>query len=71
MKKTSEENKRRKTEEHEKRIISRIKQQGPQKTSELAEVLDLSSARVRAILANMDEIEPIGNTTNRKYKLKS
>ena len=70
-KKTSEENKRSKTEENEERIKAYLKKNGECKTSEIAEMLSLSESRARAIISSMDEVEAIGNTTNRRYKMKN
>ena len=39
-------------------------------TAELAEILKLSKVRVRAIIADIDEIEAVGKTNTRKYRLK-
>ena len=40
-------------------------------TKEIAEYLGLSSSRTRAILSGMeDDLEMLGITVNRKYKLK-
>ena len=51
-------------------IINYLQENQEATTSELTEVLKLSVARVRAILSSMDEIEPIGATNTRKYRLK-
>jgi Mn-dependent DtxR family transcriptional regulator len=40
------------------------------KTKEIAEYLGLSPARTRAIIGLVDDIEGIGNTSNRRYHLK-
>ncbi len=43
---------------------------GESKTNSIAEHIGLSASRTRAILASMDDVESIGMTTNRRYKLK-
>ena len=43
---------------------------GPSKTSDIAEYLDLSAPRIRAILKDMPDIEFTGTNTNRKYFFK-
>lgn len=39
-------------------------------TAELAKILKLSKVRVRAIIADIEEIEAVGKTNTRKYRLK-
>lgn len=39
-------------------------------TAQLAEILSLSKSRVRAILLSMDEVQAVGRTNMRKYRLK-
>ena len=81
-KKTSEENKRRKqakkisdkkqtkkTLENMQKIRKFLIKNGPSKTSDIAEYLDLSAPRIRAILKDMPDIEFSGTNTNRKYFL--
>ncbi len=79
-KKTSEENKRRKTSEekqakkvsaHIEKIYGYLVEHKEAKPKEIAEFIGLSPARTRAIISSMDEIEGIGNTSNRRYRLKS
>ena len=43
---------------------------GEATTAEIAARLGLSPARTRAILANMEEIEAVGATNTRRYRLK-
>ena len=73
-KKTSEEKKRRKqakkTSENMVKIENYLKENGESKTNDIAEYLNLSSARTRKILSEMKTIEAIGTNTNRKYRLK-
>ena len=40
------------------------------KTSDIAKFLDLSVARTRAILSEMEEVIPFGSNSNRTYRLK-
>lgn len=69
-KKTSEESKRRKTIEHEAEITRLLAKYGEMKISDIAADIQLSEQRVRAIISKMDSVSAIGNTTNRRYKLK-
>ena len=69
-KKTSKENKRRKTITNISKIEQYLLKNGESKTSDLAICLNLSPARVRAILSSMENIEILGSNTNRRYKLK-
>ena len=71
MEKTSEENKRRKTLEHEVEIQNLLAKYGEMKLSDIALDINLSEQRVRAIISKMDTVVPIGNTTNRKYTLRT
>ena len=68
--KTSGENKRRKTREHIKNIQTYLEQNGAKKTKDIAAYIGLSMPRTRAILSEMENIETIGRTTDRKYRLK-
>ena len=43
---------------------------GLSKTSDIADYLDLSPARTRAILSEMEEIEFVGENRNRKYRIR-
>lgn len=40
-----------------------------EKTSAIAEYIDLSPARTRALLGEIEEIEAIGGNSNREYNL--
>ena len=71
MKKTSEENKRRKTNDNIARIYEYLTQFGEAKTNDIAAYIGLSASRTRAILSSMEDVEVIGTNTNRKYKLKN
>ena len=70
VKKTSEENKRRKTGAHIEKIQEYLGENGASKTKDIAAYIGLSPARTRAILAEMGNVEIIGTNTNRQYKLK-
>ena len=52
------------------KIENYLKENGESKTNDIAEYLNLSSARTRKILSEMKTIEAIGTNTNRKYRLK-
>lgn len=69
-KKTSEENRRRKTDSHIAKIYEYLTQHGEAKTNDIATHIGLSVSRTRAILSEMKNIETIGTNTNRKYKIK-
>ncbi len=47
-----------------------MQEQGTAKTSDIAEMLDLSVSRVRAILSEMDNIEALGRNRARRYRLR-
>lgn len=68
-KKTSGDNKRRKTRENMDRIREYLHEHGESKPSDIAKYLSLSPARTRAILSDMDDIEAMGGTTNRAYRI--
>ena len=51
-------------------IMSYMEQMGEATTAEIAARLGLSPARTRAIFAKIDEIEAIGATNVRRYRLK-
>lgn len=51
--------------------MSYMKTVGETTTAEIAAMLSLSPARTRAILAKIDEIEAVGTTNARKYRLKN
>ena len=67
--KTSEQNRKKKTEENYSQIRAYLKENGLSKTSDIANYLGLSSARTRAILGEMQGVVHEGTTSNRKYKL--
>ena len=55
---------------HIERILAYLTDHEEAKTKDIAEHLGLSQARTRAILGLMDEVEGVGNTTNRRYHIK-
>ena len=69
-KKTSDKKQTKKTFENMQKIRKFLIKNGPSKTSDIAEYLDLSAPRIRAILKDMPDIEFTGTNTNRKYFFK-
>ncbi|HIV42177.1 MAG TPA: hypothetical protein H9904_09420 [Candidatus Mediterraneibacter guildfordensis] len=53
-----------------KNIQTYLEQNGAKKTKDIAAYIGLSMPRTRAILSEMENIETIGRTTDRKYRLK-
>ena len=68
-KKTSEENKRRKTEENYVAIKKYLKQHGLSKTTDIAVAIELSPARTRVLLKEIPGVNFEGTNTNRRYYL--
>ncbi|MEI3336826.1 MAG: ATP-binding protein [Clostridium sp.] len=68
--KTSDKKQVRKTTMNKEKIREYLKTNGEAKTSDIAEVLNLSASRTRAILAEMEEILPLGSNSNRTYIIK-
>ena len=60
----------RKTKEHINDIIAYLERIHEARTVDIAIAIGLSPDRTRVILANMDEVEPIGSNRNRTYRLK-
>lgn len=60
-----------KTKQNIEKIRSYLAQNGESRTSDIAEYIDLSSARTRVLLSEMEEVEPIGGNSNRTYRLKN
>ena len=67
--KTSEDNRRRKTEENYKMIREYLSHNGLSKTNDIADAIGLSAARTRVLLKEMPDVEYEGTNTNRKYRL--
>lgn len=59
-----------KTSEHMNIIRKYLQENGESKTSDIAEYLELSTARTRAIISTMDGLVAAGTTNNRKYRIK-
>ena len=68
-KKISDKKQTKKTLENMQKIRKFLIKNGPSKTSDIAEYLDLSAPRIRAILKDMPDIEFSGTNTDRKYFL--
>lgn len=69
-KKTSDKKQVRKTTMNKEKIREYLKKNGEAKTSDIAEVLNLSVSRTRAILAEMEDVLALGSNSNRTYILK-
>ena len=69
-KKTGEGNRRRKTDDNIAKIYEYLIQYGEAKTNDIAAYIGLSASRTRAILSELENVEPTGTNTNRKYRLK-
>ena len=69
--KTSDKKQAKKTVEKMERIRDYLKQNGELKTSDIAEYLNLSPVRTRAILSEMDDVEGLGSNKERRYRLKN
>ncbi len=52
------------------KIYAYLEKNGASKTNDIANYINLSPSRTRAILSQMDNIQTIGTNTNRKYELK-
>ena len=70
-KKTSDKKQAKKTKENILKIREYLEKNGVSKTNDIAEYLNLSSARTRVLLNSMEEVEAIGANSNRIYKLKN
>ena len=68
-KRTSEQANRQ-TSNHVELIMSYMEKAGETTTAEIAALLGLSPARTRAILAKIKEIEAVGATNSRRYRMK-
>lgn len=64
--KTSEQNKHRKTEENYQLIRKYLKENWLSKTTDIAQAIESSPARTRAILKEMSGLEYEGTTNNRR-----
>lgn len=62
-------NKRTKTEQNYALIRDYLLQNGLSRTNDIAKAINLSPARTRALLKEMDGLIYFGNTNNRTYRL--
>ena len=69
-KKASDKIQAKKTTENIEKIREYLEKYGKSKTSDIADYLDLSPARTRVILNNMDDVVVVGGNRNRSYRLK-
>ena len=69
-KKTSDKKQAKKTIKNIEKIKKYLEQHGESKTTDIAMSIELSTARTRALLNSMEEVEPLGGNTNRTYRLK-
>ena len=67
--KRSDKKQAKKTLENIEKIKYYLEQNGESKTSDIAEYIDLSPARTRALLSEINGIEAVGGNSNRSYKL--
>ena len=67
--KTSDKKQATKTENNREKIRTYLMKNGLSKTSDIADYIDLSPARTRAILSEMDDVESVGENKNRRYKM--
>ena len=51
------------------KIRNYLMKNGLLKTSDIADYINLSPARTRAILSEMDDVESVGENKNRRYKI--
>ena len=69
-KKASDKKQAKKTTENMVEIRKYLQKYGESTTSDIAAHIELSPARTRVIMAEMDDVEAIGGNSNRTYKLK-
>ena len=62
--------KTKRTLENQSKIIEYLKDNGRSKCTDIATYIGLSEARTRAILADMPEVEIMGQNRNRTYRIK-
>lgn len=58
-----------KTAENIEKIRKYLDKRGKSKTSDIADHIELSPARTRAILSEMEDVETVGKNKNRRYYL--
>ena len=69
VKKTSDKKQAKKTIENINKIRDYLERNGSSRTEDIAKYLELSPARTRAIIAEMDNVEREGGNSNRTYRL--
>ena len=69
-KKTSDKKQAKKTSDNMKKIKKYLEEHGESKTNDIADYIDLSPARTRVILSEMEDVEAIGGNSNRKYRIR-
>ena len=70
-KKTSDKKQAKKTKENIEMIKKYLEQHGESKTNDIAEYINLSPARTRALLKEIKEVQAMGGNSNRTYKLET
>ncbi|WP_370771559.1 ATP-binding protein [[Ruminococcus] torques] len=70
-KKTSDKKQAKKTKENIEMIKKYLEQHGESKTNDIAEYINLSPARTRALLKEIKEVQAMGGNSNRTYKLEN
>ncbi len=70
-KKTSDKKQAKKTIENMEKIRKYLREHGESKTNDIADYIELSPARTRAMLAEMGDVKSRGGNSNRRYMLKS
>lgn len=70
-KKTSDKKQAKKTKENIEMIKKYLEEHGESKTNDIAEHINLSSARTRALLKEIKEVQVMGGNSNRTYKLEN
>lgn len=68
--KTVEGKKQKKTSSNIAKIYEYLAQHGESKTNDIADYINLSPSRTRAILSKLENVEIMESNTNRRYKLK-
>ena len=68
-KKTSDKKQAKKTKENIEMIKKYLEEHGESKTNDIAEHINLSPARTRALLKEIKEVQAMGGNSNRTYKL--
>lgn len=69
-KKISDKRQAKKTVENIDKIRNYLREYGESKTTDIADFIELSPARTRAMLSEMEDVRPIGANSNRRYILK-